>query len=84
MLSVIVIAVADIICSRDCAGYMDVCVVGSGLLLRLEGKIQESLEQFQTCTLINPTAVDNYKQVAKSLLVFFHVKAAVFNSSSPG
>jgi len=42
-----------------------------GLLLRLEGRIQESLEQFQMCTALNPHSVDNYRQVARSLWVFF-------------
>lgn len=43
----------------------------TGLLLRLEGNIQESLEQFQMCTLLSPHAVDNYRQVARSLWVLF-------------
>ena len=39
----------------------------SALILRLEGKIQESLELFQTCALLNPSSAENLKQVARSL-----------------
>ena len=35
--------------------------------MRQEGRIQESLELFQTCTLLNPTNSENLKQVARSL-----------------
>lgn len=37
------------------------------LILRLEGKIQESLELFQSCAILNPSSSDNLKQVARSL-----------------
>ena len=37
------------------------------LILRQEGRIQESLELFQTCTLLNPQSAENIKQVARSL-----------------
>ncbi|KAK7868652.1 hypothetical protein R5R35_006950 [Gryllus longicercus] len=40
-----------------------------GLILRHEGKIQESLEYFQTCHSLNPKSVDNMKQVARSLFL---------------
>ncbi|XP_067002347.2 Bardet-Biedl syndrome 4 protein [Anabrus simplex] len=40
-----------------------------GLILRHEGKIQESLEYFQTCHTLNPKSVDNIKQVARSLFL---------------
>ena len=39
------------------------------LLLREEGKIQESLELFQRTVQINANNVDNLKQVARSLCV---------------
>lgn len=39
------------------------------LLLREEGKIQESLELFQRTVQINANNVDNLKQVARSLYV---------------
>ena len=37
------------------------------LILRQEGRIQESLECFQMCSLINSNNPDNLKQVARSL-----------------
>ena len=43
-----------------------VCIL-TALILRLEGKIQESLELFQTCALLNPNSAENLKQVARSL-----------------
>lgn len=39
----------------------------AALILRLEGKIQESLELFQSCAVLNPSSADNLKQVARSL-----------------
>lgn len=39
----------------------------TALIFRLEGKIQESLELFQTCSILNPRSADNLKQVARSL-----------------
>ena len=39
------------------------------LILRLEGKIQQSLELFQSCAILSPTNADNLKQVARSLWV---------------
>lgn len=40
-----------------------------GLLLREEGRVQESVDAFQQCILLNPNSVDNLKQVARSLYV---------------
>ena len=37
------------------------------LILRQDGRIQESLECFQMCALINANNPDNLKQVARSL-----------------
>jgi Bardet-Biedl syndrome 4 protein len=37
------------------------------VILRHEGKIQESLELFQACAVLNPSNVDNLKQAAHSL-----------------
>ncbi|KAL2094042.1 hypothetical protein ACEWY4_011354 [Coilia grayii] len=48
-----------------------------GLILRLEGKIQESLELFQSCAILNPTSSDNLKQVARSLFLLGKHKAAI-------
>lgn len=41
--------------------------VYAALILRLEGKIQQSLELFQSCAILNPSSTDNLKQVARSL-----------------
>ena len=38
-----------------------------GLVLRHEGKIQESLEMFQICNILNPNSADHIKQMARSL-----------------
>lgn len=40
-----------------------------GLILRQEGKIQESFELFQLCNILNPSSVENIKQMARALLV---------------
>ncbi|XP_074863292.1 BBSome complex member BBS4 isoform X2 [Carettochelys insculpta] len=47
------------------------------LIFRLEGKIQESLELFQTCSILNPQSADNLKQVARSLFLLGKHKAAI-------
>ncbi|XP_036147474.1 Bardet-Biedl syndrome 4 protein homolog isoform X2 [Monomorium pharaonis] len=48
-----------------------------GLILRKEGKIQDSLDCFQTAYNVNSTNVDNVKQIAKSLLIMGSHKHAV-------
>ena len=35
--------------------------------MRQEGRIQESLELFQTCAVLNPANILNLKQIARSL-----------------
>ncbi|CAL8381307.1 unnamed protein product [Arctogadus glacialis] len=47
------------------------------LILRLEGKIQQSLELFQSCAILSPTNADNLKQVARSLFLLGKHKAAI-------
>lgn len=42
-----------------------------GLILRQEGKIQESFELFQLCNILNPSSVENIKQMARALLVLW-------------
>ena len=44
--------------------------LAAALILRLEGKIQQSLELFQSCAILNPSSADNLKQVARSLWVY--------------
>ncbi|XP_062417836.1 Bardet-Biedl syndrome 4 protein isoform X3 [Pungitius pungitius] len=45
--------------------------------MRLEGKIQQSLELFQSCAILNPSSADNLKQVARSLFLLGKHKAAI-------
>ncbi|XP_053128193.1 Bardet-Biedl syndrome 4 protein isoform X2 [Hemicordylus capensis] len=47
------------------------------LIFRLEGKIQESLELFQSCAILSPRSTDNLKQVARSLFLLGKHKAAI-------
>lgn len=49
----------------------------NALILRLEGRINESLELFQSCTILSPKSLDNYKQVARSLFLLARHKAAL-------
>ncbi|KAG8576285.1 hypothetical protein GDO81_009818 [Engystomops pustulosus] len=58
-------------------GVCEYAVYVQALILRLEGKIQESLELFQTCAILNPTSPDNLKQVARSLFLLGKHRAAV-------
>ncbi|CAG2054305.1 unnamed protein product [Timema podura] len=55
----------------------DSWLVPRGIILRHEGKIQESLEYFQTCHVLNPRSVDNIKQVARSLYLLGRHRLAV-------
>ncbi|XP_072757079.1 BBSome complex member BBS4 [Anoplolepis gracilipes] len=48
-----------------------------GLILRQEGKIQDSLDCFQTAYNVNSTNIDNVKQIAKSLLITGSHKRAI-------
>ncbi|KAK7068109.1 Bardet-Biedl syndrome 4 protein, partial [Halocaridina rubra] len=48
-----------------------------GLILRQEGKIQESFELFQLCNILNPSSVENIKQMARSLFLLGRHKLAV-------
>ena len=47
-----------------------VLILVQGLILRQEGKIQESLEMFQICNILNPNSADHIKQMARSLWVY--------------
>ena len=48
-----------------------------GLVLRHEGKIQESLEMFQICNILNPNSADHIKQMARSLFLLGRHKLAI-------
>ncbi|XP_075432144.1 BBSome complex member BBS4 isoform X2 [Ascaphus truei] len=58
-------------------GVCEYAVYVQALILRLEGRIQESLELFQTCAILNPTNPENLKQVARSLFLLGKHRAAV-------
>ncbi|KAK2193837.1 hypothetical protein NP493_5g13027 [Ridgeia piscesae] len=58
-------------------GMCEYAVYVQALILRQEGRIQESLEAFQTCTLLNPKNTDNLKQVSRSLFLLARHKAAI-------
>ncbi|XP_067871742.1 Bardet-Biedl syndrome 4 protein isoform X1 [Heterodontus francisci] len=62
---------------QETQGMCEYAVYVQALIFRLEGKIQESLELFQTCAILNPQNVDNLKQVARSLFLLGKHKAAI-------
>ncbi len=51
--------------------------ISKALIMRQEGRIQESLELFQSCAVLNPTNILNLKQVARSLFLLGRYKAAI-------
>ncbi|KAL4234073.1 Bardet-Biedl syndrome 4 protein [Mactra antiquata] len=61
----------------ESGGMCEYAVYVQALILRMEGKIQESLELFQTCALLNPNSGENLKQVARSLFLLARHKAAI-------
>ncbi|RXM94717.1 Bardet-Biedl syndrome 4 protein [Acipenser ruthenus] len=62
---------------QESQGMCEYAVYVQALIFRLEGKIQESLELFQTCAILNPHSPDNLKQVARSLFLLGKHKAAI-------
>ncbi|KAM9764830.1 BBSome complex member BBS4 [Menidia menidia] len=62
---------------QETNGLCEYAIYVQALILRLEGKIQESLELFQSCAVLNPTSADNLKQVARSLFLLGKHKAAI-------
>ncbi|XP_078541157.1 BBSome complex member BBS4 isoform X1 [Lissotriton helveticus] len=62
---------------QETQGMCEYAVYVQALIFRLEGKIQESLELFQTCAILNPQSCDNLKQVARSLFLLGKHKAAI-------
>ncbi|KAI8790259.1 Bardet-Biedl syndrome 4 protein [Biomphalaria glabrata] len=61
----------------EAGGMCEYAVYVQGLILRQEGKIQESLDLFQTCTVLNMQNPENLKQVARSLFLLARHKAAI-------
>jgi Bardet-Biedl syndrome 4 protein len=64
-------------------GMCEYAMYVQALIMRQEGRIQESLELFQSCSIINPANILNLKQVARSLFLLARYKAAidVFNET---
>ncbi|XP_053721883.1 Bardet-Biedl syndrome 4 protein [Synchiropus splendidus] len=62
---------------QEINGMGEYAIYVQALILRLEGKIQESLELFQSCAILNPNSTDNLKQVARSLFLLGKHKAAI-------
>ncbi|KAM9124699.1 BBSome complex member BBS4 isoform 2-T3 [Pangshura tecta] len=62
---------------HETQGMCEYAIYVQALILRLEGKIQESLGLFQTCSILNPQSADNLKQVARSLFLLGKHKAAI-------
>ncbi|KAI5100276.1 Bardet-Biedl syndrome 4 protein [Silurus meridionalis] len=62
---------------QETQGVCEYAIYVQALILRLEGKIQQSLELFQSCAILNPTSSDNLKQVARSLFLLGKHKAAI-------
>lgn len=58
-------------------GMCEYALYAQGLIKRSEGSIQESLEAFQTCSIINTKNVEYLKQVARSLYLLARHKAAI-------
>uniref|UniRef100_A0A8C6L132 BBSome complex member BBS4 n=1 Tax=Nothobranchius furzeri TaxID=105023 RepID=A0A8C6L132_NOTFU len=62
---------------HETSGMCEYAIYVQALILRLEGKIQQSLELFQSCAILNPSSSDNLKQVARSLFLLGKHKAAI-------
>ncbi|XP_077569130.1 BBSome complex member BBS4 [Stigmatopora nigra] len=62
---------------QESNGMCEYAIYVQALILRLEGKIQQSLELFQSCAILNPSSADNLKQVARSLFLLGKHKAAI-------
>ncbi|KAK9393919.1 Bardet-Biedl syndrome 4 protein [Crotalus adamanteus] len=62
---------------QETQGMCEYAVYVQALIFRLEGKIHESLELFQTCAILRPRCADNLKQVARSLFLLGKHKAAI-------
>uniref|UniRef100_A0A4W3I1V9 Bardet-Biedl syndrome 4 n=1 Tax=Callorhinchus milii TaxID=7868 RepID=A0A4W3I1V9_CALMI len=62
---------------QETQGMCEYAIYVQALIFRLEGKIQESLELFQTCAILNPQNLDNLKQVARSLFLLGKHKSAI-------
>ncbi|KAF7237770.1 Bardet-Biedl syndrome 4 protein [Varanus komodoensis] len=62
---------------QETQGLCEYAIYVQALIDRLEGRIHESLELFQTCAILKPRNADNLKQVARSLFLLGKHKAAI-------
>ncbi|XP_077173601.1 BBSome complex member BBS4 isoform X2 [Paroedura picta] len=62
---------------QESHGMCEYAIYVQALIFRLEGKIQESLELFQSCAILSPQNADNLKQVARSLFLLGKHKSAI-------
>lgn len=62
---------------RECNGLCEYPLYVKGLILRQQGRIEESLTLFQAATCLNPRSVDNLKQVGTSLFLLGKHKSAL-------
>ncbi|KAL0967902.1 hypothetical protein UPYG_G00259430 [Umbra pygmaea] len=62
---------------QETGGMCDYAIYVQALILRLEGKIQQSLDLFQSCAVLMPQSSDIVKQVARSLFLLGKHKAAI-------
>uniref|UniRef100_A0A3B3QM59 BBSome complex member BBS4 n=1 Tax=Paramormyrops kingsleyae TaxID=1676925 RepID=A0A3B3QM59_9TELE len=62
---------------QETQGMCEYAIYVQALILRLEGEIQQSLELFQSCAVLNPHNADNLKQVARSLFLLGKHKASI-------
>ncbi|GAB6027855.1 Bardet-Biedl syndrome 4 protein [Chamberlinius hualienensis] len=61
---------------NETQGTCEYAMYLQGLMFRSEGKLQDSLEMFHTCTILNGNSINNVKQVARSLFLLGRHKAA--------
>ncbi|XP_067931942.1 Bardet-Biedl syndrome 4 protein-like isoform X2 [Watersipora subatra] len=62
---------------KETGGMCEYAVYAKALIYRQWGRIQESLDLFQTCSILNPNSCDNLKQVARSLFLLGRHRAAI-------
>ena len=62
---------------RECNGVCEYALYVKALILRRQGRAQESLQLFQAAVCLNPHNVSNLKQVGRSLYLLGKHKAAL-------
>ncbi|CEL97655.1 unnamed protein product [Vitrella brassicaformis CCMP3155] len=62
---------------KESRGLCEYAIFVKGLNKRLEGRVHESLSLFQAAACLNPQALNNLKQVAKSLYLLGRHRAAL-------